>query len=110
MTYRVIAQVSDLEKVKAALVSCRNLLEDLGDVQLEVVFNQTAVRALAKGSEYASDVNELIGMGVIVVACRNAMRLSNINEGDLISGVTTVNSGVGEIVRKMANGWLYLRL
>ncbi|WP_291766937.1 DsrE family protein [Caldivirga sp. UBA161] len=110
MVYRVIVQVSDLEKVKAALISCRNLLEDISNIQLEVVFNQTAVKALTKGGEYESDVNEFIRRGVLIVACRNAMRLNNINEGDLISGVTTVNSGVGEIVRKMANGWLYLRL
>ncbi|ABW01962.1 DsrE family protein [Caldivirga maquilingensis] len=110
MNYRVVAQVSDLDKVKAALVSCRNLLEDLGNVQLEVVFNQMAVRALVKGSEYEGDVDELIKMGVLIVACRNAMRLNNINEGDLINGVAIVNAGVGEIVRKMADGWLYLRL
>ncbi|WP_291999903.1 DsrE family protein [Caldivirga sp.] len=110
MVHKVVAHVSDLEKVKAALISCRNLLNDVSDVQLEVVFNQTAVKALVKGSEYEDDINELIRMGVLIVACRNAMRLSNINEGELINGVVTVNAGVGEIVRKMADGWLYLRL
>ncbi len=110
MVYRVIAQVSDLDKVKAALISCRNLLEDISDVQLEVVFNQTAVKALIKGGGYEDDVSELIRRGVVIAACRNAMRLNSVNEDDLINGVVIVNSGVGEIVRRMADGWLYLRL
>jgi intracellular sulfur oxidation DsrE/DsrF family protein len=110
VTYRVIVQVSDLDKVKAALISCRNLLSDLGSVEVEVVFHQTAVKALIKGSEFESDIKGLMDNGVKVVACRYAMRLNNIDYDDLINGITAVNTGVGEVVRKMAEGWLYLRL
>ncbi len=49
-------------------------------------------------------------MGVTIVACRNSMRSRNITEDQLIDGVKIVNAGVAEIVRKQAEGWVYLKL
>jgi len=43
-------------------------------------------------------------------ACENMMRRQNVVKADLLPCVTTVDSGVAEIVRKQEAGWSYLRI
>jgi hypothetical protein len=47
---------------------------------------------------------------VKVIACRNSLKAQGITESSLVKGVKIVNSGVGEIVKKQSEGWIYLRL
>ena len=110
MVHRVIIQVSDLDKVDGALVSCRNLLDDMPDAEVEVVFHQSAIEAVRKGTPREESVRDLMARGASVVACRNSMRTRNIGEEELITGVSIVRAGVGEIVRRQAEGWIYLKL
>lgn len=110
MGHRIIVQVSDMDKVNNAIASCRNLIDDIPEAEVEVVFHQSAIEATIRGSPVEPDVMDLMRRGVKVVACRNSMRARNISEGELISGVSIVRAGVGEIVRRQAEGWIYLRL
>ena len=48
--------------------------------------------------------------GVVFAACENTMRRQNVGKADLLPFVTTVDSGVAEIVRKQEAGWSYLRV
>ncbi|MFP3211614.1 MAG: DsrE family protein [Thermocladium sp.] len=110
MGHRIIVQVSDADKVSNAIVSCRNLIDDMPDAEIEVVFHQSAIEATMRGTPVEPDVMDLMRRGIKVVACRNSMRARNINEEKLINGVSIVKAGVGEIVRRQAEGWIYLRL
>ncbi|WP_054853202.1 DsrE family protein [Vulcanisaeta distributa] len=108
---RVVAQVSDINNIDQALTSCNNLINEIPDVVVEVVFHQSAISAVVKGSSVEGRIRDLMKRGgVIVVACRNSMRSRNIFEDQLIDGVKIVNAGVAEIVRKQAEGWAYLKL
>jgi intracellular sulfur oxidation DsrE/DsrF family protein len=44
------------------------------------------------------------------VACENAMRAHHILSSDLLSGVTTVPSGIVELVRKQEAGYAYVKV
>ncbi len=110
MVHRVVVQVSDLDKVDGALISCRNLLDDMPDAEVEVVFHQSAIEALRRGTPREGGVRDLMARGASIVACRNSMRARNMGEDELIAGVSIVKAGVGEIVRRQAEGWIYLKL
>lgn len=110
MPLKVVVQVSDLNSVPQALKSCRNLLSEVPDAVVEIVFHQTAINALVKGKGFDDEIRGFVERGVVIAACRNSMRDRGIRIEDLVDGVTVVNSGVAEIVKKESEGWLYLRL
>ncbi|WP_069806621.1 DsrE family protein [Vulcanisaeta thermophila] len=110
MGLKVVVQVSDIENVQRALTSCKNLINEIPDAQVEVVFHQTAIRAVVRGGGFDDAIRELMSRGVTIVACRNSMRSSGIRDDELIENVKIVNAGVAEIVRRQAEGWTYLRL
>ncbi|BDC18049.1 DsrE family protein [Acidianus sp. HS-5] len=108
--YKVIVQVKDEERVPQAIKSVINLYNDLKDVQIEVVFHQSAIRALVKGNPNEDYVEKMITSGINVVGCMNSINALNLKVESLIKGISIVTAGVGEIVRKQAEGWIYLSL
>ena len=51
----------------------------------------------------------LAANGVRFVACRRSAQRLGLTPDDLLPQVRLVNSGAGELVRKQAEGWAYLR-
>jgi intracellular sulfur oxidation DsrE/DsrF family protein len=47
--------------------------------------------------------------GVTFAACENTMRKQNVTKDQLMPFVTTVDSGVAEVVRKQEAGWAYIK-
>ncbi len=80
-------QVSDINNIDQALTSCNNLINEIPDAVVEVVFHQSAISAVVKGSNVEGRIRNLMKRGVIVVACRNSMRSRDISEDQLIDGV-----------------------
>ena len=54
-------------------------------------------------------MRKLADGGVAFVACENTMRKKKITKEQLLPFVTTVDSGVAEVVRKQEQGWSYIR-
>ncbi|MCY0873365.1 MAG: DsrE family protein [Acidianus infernus] len=109
--YKVIVQIKDEERVPQAIRSVINLYNDLkGDAEIEVVFHQSAIKALVKGNSNEDYVKKLLSSGINVVGCMNSINALNLNVESLIKGISIVQAGVGEIVRKQAEGWIYLSL
>jgi intracellular sulfur oxidation DsrE/DsrF family protein len=107
---KVVVQISDIDNAHQSITSCKNLINELSDAVVEVVFHQSAIKAVIKGGRFDDEIKELMKRGIIVAACRNSMRSEGIKDQDLIDGVVIVNAGVAEIVRRESEGWLYLRL
>jgi intracellular sulfur oxidation DsrE/DsrF family protein len=107
---KVVVQVSDNSRALQAIKSVLNLRNDIKDAEIEVVFNQDAIKSLIKGNEYEKMINELFKNDITVIGCRNSMNTLGIKDEQLISGIKIVPAGVGEIVRKQSEGWIYLRL
>ncbi|AWR96414.1 sulfur reductase DrsE [Acidianus sulfidivorans JP7] len=108
--YKVVVQVKDLDRVPQALKSILNLYNDLKDAEIEVVFHQSAIKALINGYSLQDDIADLIKKGIIIVGCLNSIKAQNIDANTLIPGIKIVKAGVGEIVRKQSEGWIYLSL
>ncbi|WP_231112498.1 DsrE family protein [Stygiolobus azoricus] len=103
-----MVQVSEKEKINQAVKSVMNLINDLGEEleEVEVVFHQSAITATID----EGIIKPLLEKKINVIACRNSLISQGINESSLVKGVKIVNSGVGEVVRRQKEGWIYLRL
>jgi intracellular sulfur oxidation DsrE/DsrF family protein len=77
---------------------------------VEVLSYGPAIPILAKNSPIAKEIADLEKLGVHFVACRNAMRAFKIAETDLLPGVTSVPSGVVELVRRQEAGYSYVKV
>lgn len=112
--HRVVVELTtnDQEQWQAALNNLQNLRKAFGEsnVDLELVAhgNGLAMLVAAGGGERAR-MEELSKGGVVFAACENTMRKKNVTKEDLMPFVTTVDSGVAEVVRKQEAGWAYLK-
>ena len=111
--YRVLFHLDECGKARAGLVltNIENLLLDLGDnVEVELVANAEGVQVLLKaGNPLVPQLERLATKGVRLVACANALRAAGIDKDALLAQAEVVPSGVGELVRKQAEGWAYIR-
>ena len=84
------------------------LAED-GGSQIEVVFWGPGIEMLKKtNTAYEDRLKKLSGLGVKLLACRNAMKNRNVTTEDLFPFAGQVDSGIAEIVRKQEAGWAYI--
>jgi len=78
--------------------------------EVEVLSYGPAIPIVAKNSPVAKEIADLEKLGVHFVACQNAMRAYKIAEADLLPGVTSVPSGVVELVQKQEAGYSYVKV
>jgi len=81
-----------------------------GNVTIEVVVHGKALNFLvASKSHLVADVEAMTKLGVIFNACENTMNKYGIRKDMLISVVSSVPSGVAELVVKQEEGWSYIK-
>lgn len=110
--HRVVFQLSsgDTLTQRGLLKNLHNLLTEWPDAQIEVVSHSQGLDfVLAKESVFAKEINALGKKGVVFVACENTLRSRKLDKSALLPGITTVPSGVAEIVKKQEEGWSYLK-
>jgi intracellular sulfur oxidation DsrE/DsrF family protein len=97
-------------KHRAVLRNVGNLVADLGDrTAVELVVHGPGIGLCLTDSPQAEDLQALIARGVVVAACENTLEMKGIGRDRLVTGVVTVPSGIGELVRKQQQGWAYVR-
>jgi intracellular sulfur oxidation DsrE/DsrF family protein len=79
---------------------------DTDDVAL--VANGGGITLLTEDSPQRDAVESLQERGVAFKQCSNTLTGTDITESDLIGGVELVSSGVGEVARLEAAGYVYL--
>ncbi len=112
--FRVIFHLDEPSKGRADQVfrNIENLLADLGEnnVEVELVANGGGVKALVKGPDsHVEQIEPLAAKGVRFAACAHSLSQLEIARDTLLESVEVVSSGVGELVRKQAEGWAYIR-
>jgi intracellular sulfur oxidation DsrE/DsrF family protein len=110
---QVVIQVSDGDPARwnLALNNAKNLQSDLGtdNVQIEIVAYGPGLAMLKVGSPVAPRIDEAVLSGMTISACENTMANQNVKRGEILPGVSFVQAGVVEIMRKQQDGWTYLR-
>ena len=112
--YQVIFHLDEepLEKVTFVLNNILNLLNDLGsqNVDVELLVNGPAVKAFkAEESPISELISRVLDQSVAIVLCNNALNLFELKPKEMLPDAIVVPSGVGELVRKQAEGWAYIR-
>ncbi len=109
--YKVVFHIDEQGKASLVLHNINNLIDDIGgdNLTIEMVANSDAVKILLRSSSEIELLHELAEKQVMICACANALRNFEIKKDELLEFVTIVPSGVGEIVRKQASGWAYIR-
>lgn len=109
----IVIQVSDNDPVKwnLALNNAKNLQEDVGaaNVDIEIVAYGPGISMLKLESASGSRIAEAMKANVKVIACENTMRGQKLTKEDMLGGISYVNAGVTEIMKKQGAGWAYLR-
>ena len=81
-----------------------------GNVKIEVVVHGKALNFLvASKSHLVADVEAMTKLGVVFNACENTMNKYGIKKEMLIPSVSSVPSGVAELVIKQEEGWSYIK-
>ncbi|MDT8357020.1 MAG: DsrE family protein [Methanomicrobiaceae archaeon] len=112
MQYRVLLHIDEFQKADLLLTNAENLLADLGEsnLTLQLVANAAAVLLFVREPNHrAGAIRDLTQRGVRITACANAMKAYGMTEELLLEGVETVPSGIGEIARRCAEGFSYIR-
>jgi hypothetical protein len=92
------------------LNNINNLLSDLKDVEVELVaYAQGVMLYLPDENPYQARIEALQEKGVDLLVCNNSLRSLNLKPADLLERVRVVPSGVGELVKKQQEGWIYIR-
>lgn|SRR5690606_4712468 len=110
--HKVIMQVTQADSAQQLVVvgQISNILKALPNAKIEVVCHSQGINLLvASQSKAVKHVKELIERGVVFAACENTMERKQIMKEDLLPGVTTVPSGMAELVLKQEMGWIYVK-
>ena len=78
--------------------------------EVEVLAYGPAIEMLKAGAPVGADLAAAEKLGIHFVACENAMRAHHIARAELLPGVTTVPSGVVDLVEKQEAGWSYVKV
>jgi intracellular sulfur oxidation DsrE/DsrF family protein len=112
--YRVIFHLDEYNgvQINTLLKNIKNLIADLGEdnVQIEVVANAEGVNALLKRpNSHTDQIIKLAAKGVYFTACAVAIHQIGLTKDKLLEPVDIVRSGIGELVKKQTQGWVYIR-
>ncbi len=112
--YNVLFHLDEGNKPRGEMTlrNIDNLITDLGqdNVQVELVVNGEGVLVLLKSPNLLGDlIDKLHAKGVRFLACGNSLRGMGLTQEDLLPLIEIVPAGVGELARKQAEGWGYIR-
>lgn len=112
--HRVVMEVStdDPKAWEAALNNIENLRNALGPEAstVELVAHGGGLEMLLGANHVQAQRMEKLAAGpVVFAACENTMKRKKVTRDDLLPFVTTVDSGVAEVVRKQEQGWSYVK-
>ena len=111
--HRVVFQVTadGDEQWEAVIGNVENLRAAFGpeNTQVQVVAHGKGLGMLLATNAALRERMQKLNDGVVFAACENTMRKKKVTKEQLLPFVTTVDSGVAEVVRKQEQGWSYIK-
>jgi intracellular sulfur oxidation DsrE/DsrF family protein len=100
---------ASLQQIKDYFQGCARLEdESLAVTEVNLVANSRAVEMFGKDSSIADEIEEIISDIVKIKVCRNSLAAFIVD--DLIDGIESVPSGVGELTKLQSYGCAYIRI
>ncbi len=111
--HKIVMQfvASDSLSQYALIGNIKNLKEAWPKSQIEIVLHSGGIlMAISDKTKYAKELKDYAeNKGVKIVVCQNTMKARKITKEQLLPFVSTVPSGVAEIVLKQEDKWSYLK-
>lgn len=110
--YKIIFHVDEIGKANLTLKNIKNIIADLGEenVRIELLANSEGIHMLMNPAvQYEAQIKELTSKKVTFAACANTMKEMGISKEALLDLAVIVPSGVGELVKKQAEGYAYIK-
>ncbi|MBP2146304.1 intracellular sulfur oxidation DsrE/DsrF family protein [Methanofollis sp. W23] len=108
--WQAVFHLTEAGKGERTVQNVTHLIEEWGDeVAVEVVANGDGIKSLLMTGPYGDQVRDLAGAGVRFAVCARSARALGFTREDFPRVVAFVPSGVGEIVRREAEGYAYIR-
>lgn len=113
--YKTIFHLDDEEKAQKLFNNVKNLLKDMEEAEeelmVEILANSRAIQIFRKNmKENKEAINNLLDNGVKIALCQNSLNGQSLTAKDMVNGAVIVRSGVGELTRKQADGWSYIKV
>ncbi|MDK2974968.1 MAG: uncharacterized protein PWP08_1339 [Methanofollis sp.] len=108
--YKAIFHLDESAKARLVFKNVGNLLDDLGEsVAVEILANSEGVKAFLLTGQYIDLLGEYAEQGVRFTVCANSLRAFGFTRDDFPRAIEVAPSGVGELVRRQAEGYAYIR-
>ena len=112
--YRVVFDLTskDTNAHKTAIRQASAIKQANPDAKIEVVLYSQSLDMVVKGkSVVAEEVKKLAAQNnVAFKVCAFTLKRHNVDESQLLPGVTTVPDGIYEIITKQREGWGYIKV
>ena len=101
----------DEDRQKTVLTIAENLSDDesIEMDDIAVVAQAEGIDPFTRDGTHGDTVRELLDAGIEFNTCSNTLDMKDLEDHDLVEGVETVSSGVGELTRLQDDGWAYVR-
>lgn len=102
---------SDTKVHQSAMRHVKAMSKAYPDSQFEVVMYSGAMDMVLKGKSAVEEDMESLSSNenVSFVICEGTMKRHEVDESELIPGVTSVPDGILEIIEKQQEGWGYIK-
>ncbi len=110
--HRVVMQVTQADSATQLTIigQIKNIKKALPNAEIEVVcHSQGLPLVIASQTMVAQQIEELVNQNVTFAACENTMKRHKVTKQELLPQVTTVPSGMAEIILKQEAGWTYVK-
>ncbi|PHR53911.1 MAG: hypothetical protein COA44_14930 [Arcobacter sp.] len=101
------------KEINHVLSTANNVLKFYGPEKVNmtiVAYSGGIEGVLKKNSKIAERVRSLMMYEVVFIACDNTMSTRDIEHSELIEGTQIVTAGIVEVIERVQDGWIYIKL
>ncbi|MCG9880244.1 MAG: DsrE family protein [Bacteroidia bacterium] len=111
--HQIIMQLTsnDVAVHKGLVKQLNNLKEGWGEkVAIEVVCHGPGIDFLnQEKTTFKDEIYKLKEQGIVFVVCENSLKERKVSKESILPNMDYVKMGIGEIVEKQEQGWVYIK-
>lgn len=104
----VVFHLKEFERFDHCHSNVTNLLKEADVEEIRILINGEAVKLAIKNED--DRLQELLGLGIFITVCQNALKKHGIVNESLLDGIEIVPRGVFELMKRQEQGYSYIRV
>lgn len=107
--YKVIFHVVEKNKWRMVTNNAMNLAKSDLEIEVLVLSVGESILGYAKDSDVVENLEMLMANGIKLIACNNSLKAFELPEENILDGIEVVPAGMVEMVKRQADGYMYIR-